>query len=98
MTVKKILTWIICFAAAIPLSFAIHEAGHALVAVFCGAPITDFNLTSVDWGDGDFTSFRLAVLYAAGTGLALITALMCFAVREKHGLLNHMAVAYIISA
>ena len=93
---KKIILWILNLAEALTISIIVHEAGHAIVAIACGAPITRFSLFSVDWGDGNFTISKLAILYINGAGLVLITSLPMFFIRPSL-ILGRFSACYLFS-
>ena len=44
LKVKKILSLFASILILIPLYVALHEGGHALTAVLCGARITQFRI------------------------------------------------------
>ncbi len=41
---KKLLSLFASILIAVPLYILLHEGGHGLVAVLCGACITDFSI------------------------------------------------------
>jgi membrane-associated protease RseP (regulator of RpoE activity) len=59
------------------LYIVLHEGGHALVAVLCGAKITKFSITGayMSYDGGLFSAFTLSLLNAAG--MLLPVALTC---------------------
>jgi hypothetical protein len=63
--------------AAVLLYIILHEGGHTLVAVLCGAKITKFSITGayMSYDGGLFNTFTLSLLNAAG--MLLPIALAC---------------------
>lgn len=63
---------------AVPLYILLHEGGHALVAVLCGAKITAFRIFEayVVHEGGRFTAFTHSLQLAAGTLLPAAAALV----------------------
>lgn len=56
----------------------LHESGHALVAVACGAKITSFSIIRAytSWVGGTYSVFTASALKAAGMVLPLIAAVI----------------------
>lgn len=73
----------------------LHEAGHAIVALSCGAGIRRFSLLSahVNWTGGKFTPFTHSLANIAGMLLPVFAALMslCFYRKNRQGILYHLA-------
>ena len=65
---KMILDSIASLWIAMPLYIFLHEGGHALVAILCGAKIVDFNLLEayVVAEGGNFNEITLALFNIAG--------------------------------
>lgn len=53
-----------------------HEAGHSLVAVICGAEITEFSIISahMSYVGGSFTNYTYALLHAAGMLMPVVNS------------------------
>ncbi len=77
-SVQKIIIFIAISVVAAFFIMLLHEVGHAVVAMSCGAGITGFSFTHVDWGDADFTEKQLAWLYLNGTLLPFVVSLPFF--------------------
>ncbi len=75
---QKISIFIAVSVGAAFFIMLLHEVGHAVVAMFCGAEITGFSFTHVDWGDAGFTEKQLAWLYLNGTLLPFVVSLPFF--------------------
>ncbi|MDD4819780.1 MAG: M50 family metallopeptidase [Flavobacteriales bacterium] len=79
MDIKKFiaLNSIMCVGIAF-LYVMLHEGGHSLVAVFCGAQITRFSIldAEISYSGGVFSSVSLALLNAAGALLPAIVAII----------------------
>lgn len=60
------------------LYIILHEGGHTLVAIFCGADIVDFAFFSahVSWTGGEFNTFTLSLADAAGVGLPVLVSVV----------------------
>lgn len=58
----------------IPLYIILHEGGHSLLAILCGARITKFSIVSayISYDGGKFNTFTLSLLNLAGMLLPLI--------------------------
>ena len=56
---KKIVYMFVSLVLAVPIYIVLHEGGHALVAVLCGARITKFSILGayMNYEGGIFTSF-----------------------------------------
>ena len=72
--VKVVLCSVAGFLAALVLYIILHEGGHALVAVLCGAEITSFSIVSafVGYEGGMFTDFSYAMVHVMGSLLPYI--------------------------
>ena len=65
LKVKKILSLFASILILIPLYVALHEGGHALTAVLCGARITQFRILGayMAYEGGIFTSLTLSLFH-----------------------------------
>ena len=63
LKVKKILSLFASILILIPLYVALHEGGHALTAVLCGARITQFRILGayMAYEGGRFTSLTYSL-------------------------------------
>ena len=63
----------------------LHEAGHCLVAVFCGAKITQFSILGahMSYVGGEFNTITYALLHAAGTLLPVVVSFVFMAFYRK---------------
>ena len=71
------------------LYICLHEGGHALVAIFCGAEITAFSIVGAYTSSvgGNYTQVTGAILNIAGMALPLIISVcyMVFFFRKNRG-------------
>jgi hypothetical protein len=85
LKVKKIVSVLVSLMAIVPLYIFLHEGGHALTAVLCGARITEFSVLGayMRYEGGVFTPGALSLFYVAGMGLpVLVSALYMLAYRS----------------
>ncbi len=83
---KKILSLFASLIIAIPLYIFLHEGGHALTALLCGAKITQFSILEAYTGynGGVFTPFSLSLFHIAGMLLPVfISIIYMFSYRIK---------------
>lgn len=75
---KVILAFIGSLWIAMPLYLFLHEGGHALIAILCGAKIVDFNLMQgyVIAEGGTFNDMTLALFNIAGVLIPAATLLI----------------------
>lgn len=73
---KNILLLFLSLVIVVPLYIFLHEGGHALVAVLCGARITDFSILQAHMSaeGGVYQPVTSALLHAGGVLLPVITA------------------------
>ena len=86
LKVKKILSLFASILILIPLYVALHEGGHALTAVLCGARITQFRILGayMAYEGGIFTSLTLSLFHISGMLLpALVSILYSLAYRGR---------------
>lgn len=76
----------------------VHESGHAIVAILCGASNVKISIVSAHtwWTGGSFTAITGALCNVAGTALPVCISwiAMMFYAKSRKGLIYHMA--YII--
>ncbi len=99
---QKVANVAISIAVAIvvvPIYIFLHEAGHALVSIFCGAKVTGFSIvgafsTSVG---GNYTIWTHSLLYLAGVLLPLLVSIcfLFFYKKDSGRKLYHIFVFYI---
>ena len=77
LKVRKILAVLVSVACMIPLYVVLHEGGHALVAVMCGARITKFSILGayMNYEGGQFSAAMFSLFHAAGL-LPLLAAIL----------------------
>ena len=70
---KKIISLFASIACMLPLYILLHEGGHTLIAVLCGAQITEFSILGAYmlYDGGIFTAATLSLFHAAGMLLPL---------------------------
>ena len=78
LKVRKILAVLVSVACMIPLYVVLHEGGHALVAVMCGARITKFSILGayMNYEGGQFSAAVFSLFHAAGMLLPLLAAIL----------------------
>lgn len=90
---KLILSLYGALIIAIVLYIFLHEAGHTLVALACGAEITVFSILTahMSYTGGSFNQATSSLLHAGGVLLPLVTVfvLLCFYRKNKGGALYH---------
>ena len=99
---KKVANVVISVAVAIvvvPIYIFLHEAGHTLVSIFCGAKVTGFSIvgafsTSVG---GNYTILTHSLLYLAGVLLPLLVSIcfLFFYKKDSGRRLYHIVAFYI---
>lgn len=72
---KKIISLFASIICTIPIYLILHEGGHALIAILCGARITEFSILGAYmlYEGGIFPSITLSLFHAAG----MIAACFC---------------------
>lgn len=86
LKVRKLLALFVSLAIALPLYVLLHEGGHALTALFCGARITRFSLLEAytAYEGGRFTAATLSLFHAAGVLLpAALAAVYMLSYRSR---------------
>lgn len=77
------------------LYIVLHEAGHCLVALACGAKITEFSVLGarMAYAGGSFNRMTGSLLQAAGLLLPIMTVflLLCFYRRDRGSVLYHIS-------
>ncbi len=91
---QKIIIFIAISVGAAFFIMLLHEVGHAVVAMSCGAGITGFSFTHVDWGDADFTEKQLAWLYLNGTLMPFVVSLPFFCLPIRRYKISVRAVSF----
>ena len=78
LKVKKILSLFAGILILIPLYVALHEGGHALTAVLCGARITQFRILGayMAYEGGRFTSLTLSLFHISGMLLPVLVSIL----------------------
>ena len=87
--VKKILYLLFSLIISLPAYIILHEGGHALVAVLCGARITEFSLIGayMSYDGGVFSPAMYSLFHCAGMLLPVMAAIIyMLAYRASGGL------------
>ena len=68
LNTRKILSLFASILFTIPVYIILHEGGHALIALSCGARITEFSILGayMRYEGGTFTALTLSLFYIAG--------------------------------
>ena len=81
--------------ASIILYIFVHESGHALVAILCGARNVKISIVSAHtyWTGGSFTAITDALCYVAGVALPVCVSwtAMIFYSKSRKVLIYHIA-------
>lgn len=89
------LTILAMILVSIIIYIFVHESGHALVAILCGARNVKISIISAHswWTGGSFTAFTDALCYVAGAALPVCVSwvAMMFYSKSRKGLIYHMA-------
>ena len=77
-TTKKLVSLFVSLILMFPAYILLHEGGHALAAISCGARITEFSILGayMRYEGGRFTAVTLSLFHAAGTLLPVILAVV----------------------
>ncbi|MDO9491762.1 hypothetical protein [Acetobacterium sp.] len=90
---KYVLSTILVTVIAIVVYIILHEVGHCLVAMACGARITKFSIISASmaYEGGVFNRFQFALFNAVGALFPIIVSffLLCFYRRNQQGMVYH---------
>lgn len=75
---KKIVYMFVNLLLAVPIYIVLHEGGHALVAVLCGARITKFSILGayMNYEGGIFTPVTFSLFHCAGMLLPVLVSLL----------------------
>ena len=75
--VKKIIFLFISLIFSVPAYVILHEAGHSLVAILCGAKITKFSILEayMNYDGGVFTKTSLSLFNIAGMLLPVLLSI-----------------------
>lgn len=75
---KKIISLFASIICTIPIYLLLHEGGHALIAILCGARITEFSILGAYmlYEGGIFPSITLSLFHAAGMLLPVLAAII----------------------
>lgn len=86
-TIRKIGYLFASIFAAVPLYIVLHEGGHALIAVLCGARITEFSVTGayMRYEGGIFTAAALSLFHIAGMLLPALAAILYMLAYRSRG-------------
>lgn len=78
LKVKIILSLFISLILVIPIYILLHEGGHSLIAVLCGAKITKFSILGayMSYEGGSFTPITLSLSNVAGMLLPVLAAVV----------------------
>ncbi len=91
--VKFFLSIIGAAIIAIVLYTVLHELGHSVVAVACGAELTGFSIVNakMSYEGGSFNQVTNSLLYVAGLTLPILIVfvLLCFYRQNKEGIPYH---------
>ena len=70
-TAKKLVSLFVSLILMFPAYILLHEGGHALAAISCGARITEFSILGayMRYEGGRFTAVTLSLFHAAGMRL-----------------------------
>lgn len=76
--VKVILSALVSIFLIIPIYIILHECGHSLVAMLCGAKITKFSVLDayMSYEGGTFSLVELALFHAAGMLIPLFVSII----------------------
>ena len=75
---RKIVYMFVSLVLAVPVYIVLHEGGHALVAVLCGARITKFSILGayMNYEGGIFTPVTFSLFHCAGMLLPVLVSLL----------------------
>lgn len=78
LKIKTILSLFVSILFVIPIYIVLHEGGHTLIAVFCGARITKFSLWGayMSYEGGTFTSTTFSLVHIAGMLIPVLVAII----------------------
>lgn len=101
LKVKKLSSLFLSIIFTIPAYIILHEGGHALIAILCGAQITEFSILGayMRYEGGTFTSVTLPLFHIAGMLLpVLISVIYMLAYRDKvkHILYNIFSFMFLL--
>ena len=76
--IKIILSTFASIIFIIPIYIILHEGGHTLIAVLCGARITKFSILGayMTYDGGTFTSITLSLFHIAGMLLPVLVSIV----------------------
>lgn len=88
---KKVLSLLASVMCMLPLYVVLHEGGHALIAVLCGARVTSFSVAaaSMSYQGGRFTALTLSLFHAAGVLLPVLAAVVYMSEANEIRVLLH---------
>lgn len=77
LNTRKILSLFASILFTIPVYIILHEGGHALIALSCGARITEFSILGayMRYEGGTFTALTLSLFYIAGMLLPVLISI-----------------------
>ena len=94
------LTILAMMLVSIIMYIFVHESGHALVAILCGARNVKISIVSAHtwWAGGSFTAITDAICYVAGAALPVFVSwtAMIFYSKSRKGLIYHMAYFFFL--
>ena len=78
LKVKKILSLFASIIFIIPVYIILHEGGHTLIAVLCGAQITKFSILGayMTYEGGTFTAMTLSLFHISGMLLPVLVSIV----------------------
>lgn len=84
--IKVIISALVSVFVTIFFYIVLHEAGHCLVAVCCGAKITQFNILGahMSYTGGEFSIITYAFFHAAGMLLPVVISFLFMAFYRKN--------------
>ena len=86
MIAKKLLSLFASILLMLPIYILLHEGGHALIAVLCGARITEFSLLGayMRYEGGIFTTITLSLFHIAGMLLPVLVSILFMLAYQNH--------------
>ena len=83
---KKLLSLFASILLMLPIYILLHEGGHALIAVLCGARITEFSLLGayMRYEGGIFTTITLSLFHIAGMLLPVLVSILFMLAYQNH--------------
>ncbi len=100
---KKIIILVLASLAALVFYILLHESGHCIVALACGARITEFSVITAHMRSegGNFTFFTEMLLNCGGALLPYTVGVIWLALdgrRPAGGIYRSFSFAYLVSS